>query len=80
MRKTNVLLMATALAFSSSPTSNAAEPRPTVEKVPFGTTRHGQSVEMYTLRNSHGLEAKVLTFGAAIYSLEVPDRDRNNFV
>ena len=43
--------------------------------MPFGATSDGQAVEMYTLRNSRGLTAKVLTFGAAIYSLEVPDRN-----
>jgi aldose 1-epimerase len=46
-----------------------------IEKAPFGTTKDGRPVEIYTLRNSHGLTAKVMTYGAIIVSLEVPDRD-----
>jgi len=67
--------MASAVAIHSTLACSAAEARPTIEKAPFGATSDGQQVEVYTLRNSHGLTAKVLTFGAAIYSLEVPDRD-----
>jgi aldose 1-epimerase len=43
-------------------------------KVPFGTTRRGEAVELYTLTNAHGLRAKVMTYGGIIYSFEVPDR------
>jgi len=67
--------MASALSFTSVLSATAATTRPAVEKASFGTTSDGQAVEIYTMQNSHGLRAKVLTFGAAIYSLEVPDRD-----
>jgi aldose 1-epimerase len=46
-----------------------------IESAPFGTTHDGESVEIYTLRNSNGLTAKVITYGAIIYSLEVPDKN-----
>lgn len=46
---------------------------PSWSKIPFGTTRHGEPVELYTLKNSHGLTAKVMTYGAILYSFEVPD-------
>lgn len=62
-----------ALAGGIGPAS-AASAKPSVEPAAFGVTSDGQPVEIYTLRNSHGWTAKVLTFGAAIYSLEVPDR------
>src|SRR5512138_430939 len=75
MQITAGLLMASAFSLISSLSGTAAEAKPSVDKAPFGTTSNGQAVEVYTLRNSHGLTAKVLTFGAAIYSLEVPDRD-----
>ena len=55
--------------------ASAASGKPSVESAAFGVTSDGQPVEIYTLRNSHGWTAKVLTFGAAIHSLEVPDRD-----
>lgn len=41
----------------------------------FGATRTGEAVELYTLRNRHGVTAKVMTYGAILYSLEVPDKE-----
>jgi aldose 1-epimerase len=49
--------------------------QPTITKTPFGTTKDGQGVELYTLKNRHGLTAKVMTYGAIIYSFEAPDAD-----
>lgn len=46
-----------------------------VTKAAFGSTRSGQAVELYTLENAHGLKAQVMTYGAIIYSLEVPDKE-----
>src|ERR1044071_4665153 len=46
-----------------------------IEKTPFGKTKDGQSVELYTLKNEGGLTAKVITYGAIIYSLETPDKE-----
>lgn len=46
---------------------------PTITKVPFGITKTGEAVDLYTLKNAHGLTAKVMTYGAIIYSFEVPD-------
>lgn len=42
---------------------------------PFGKTKDGQSVELYTLRSSSGLVAKVMTRGATLVQLHVPDKD-----
>lgn len=50
-------------------------PACTVDKTPFGTTRDGQAVELYTLRNTNGLTVKLMTYGAILYSVEVPDRE-----
>ena len=49
--------------------------RAEVTQAPFGTTRDGQSVERYTLKNKHGLMAKVITLGGIIQELHVPDRE-----
>jgi aldose 1-epimerase len=46
----------------------------TVTKAPFGTA-DGQSVDLYTLRNVHGLEAKITNYGGILVSLKVPDRN-----
>ncbi len=48
--------------------------RAEVNKDTFGTTREGASVERYTLKNKHGLVAKIITFGGIITELHVPDR------
>ncbi|CAA9554032.1 MAG: Aldose 1-epimerase [uncultured Thermomicrobiales bacterium] len=41
---------------------------------PFGTL-NGQDVEIYTLTNANGMEVKVLTYGATLQSIMVPDRE-----
>jgi len=33
------------------------------------------TVEIYTLSNAHGIEARIMTYGASIVSLKTPDRD-----
>jgi aldose 1-epimerase len=45
-----------------------------VTKAPFGTA-DGQSVALYTLRNAHGMEAKITNYGGILVSLKVPDRN-----
>ncbi|HAV61555.1 MAG TPA: galactose-1-epimerase, partial [Verrucomicrobiales bacterium] len=44
---------------------------------PFGKTPDGQAVELYTLKNRHGLVAKVMTYGATLTSMTVPDKNGN---
>lgn len=46
-----------------------------VQKSDFGATRQGQAVELYTLTNANGLVAKVMTYGAILTELHVPDRN-----
>jgi len=45
-----------------------------VEKAPFGTTKDGAAVELYTLANKHGLVAKVMTYGAILVEMHAPDK------
>jgi aldose 1-epimerase len=45
-----------------------------VDKSAFGTTKDGVAIELYTLTNSRGVVAKVMTFGALLTELHVPDR------
>lgn len=44
------------------------------EQREFGKTPEGAAVEQFTLRNTHGMTVRVITFGAIITDLEVPDR------
>ena len=40
----------------------------------FGKTPDGHQVDLYTLDNSHGMTAKIMTFGAIVTELHVPDK------
>ncbi len=40
----------------------------------FGQTRDGEAVDIYTLKNRRGAEARITTYGGAVVSLKVPDR------
>lgn len=46
-----------------------------VSKLPFGKTAKGKLVQIYTLTNKNGLEAKISTYGGTLVSLKVPDKD-----
>ena len=41
----------------------------------FGKTTDGQSVDIYTLRNRRGMEARITNYGGIVVSLTAPDRD-----
>ena len=42
---------------------------------PFGTTKEGTPVNLYTLRNAKGMEARICNYGGIVVSLKVPDRN-----
>ncbi len=46
----------------------------TIQKSDFGKTPDGTAVSLYTLTNSKGMEARIITYGGAIVSLKTPDR------
>jgi aldose 1-epimerase len=48
-----------------------------VTKAPFGQTADGTPVEIYTLRNDKGMEARIMTYGGIVQSLKVPDKKGN---
>ena len=51
----------------------SATPHRAIEQASFGRAGE-QPVEIYTLTNIHGIEARIMTYGAAIVSLRTPDR------
>lgn len=53
--------------------TNVNAQKPTAE--PFGKTKDGISVEVYTLKSSKGLIAKIMTRGATLTELHLPDAD-----
>lgn len=48
-----------------------------VEQVDFGKTEEGSEVRLITLRNSKGMSAQIITYGAIIKELRAPDRNGN---
>ena len=47
-----------------------------ITRADFGKTPDGQSVELFTLTNAMGTEAKITNYGGILVSLSVPDRTR----
>src|SRR3989440_2219778 len=46
-----------------------------ITKQPFGKTKEGTPVDIYTLRNSNGVEARISNYGGIVVSFKVPDRN-----
>ncbi|HKU74059.1 MAG TPA: aldose epimerase family protein, partial [Pyrinomonadaceae bacterium] len=46
-----------------------------ITKQSFGKTDAGENVDIYTLRNAHGVEARITNYGGIVVSLKVPDRN-----
>ena len=59
---------------SSAPPASPAQNGPTVTHAATGVTFDGTEIEEYTLRNSHGMEVRALTYGGIIRVLQVPDK------
>lgn len=51
------------------------EKKMSVNKESYGTTPEGTEVDLFTLTNNNGLKVKIISYGAMIISVEVPDRD-----
>ena len=52
-----------------------AHAQATITKQSFGKTDAGENVDLYTLRNTHGVEATITNYGGIVVSLKVPDRN-----
>ena len=50
-------------------------PALSVTSEPWGHTKDGRAVELFSLRNAAGMEAKIATYGGIIVSLTAPDRE-----
>ncbi|MGA8491096.1 MAG: aldose epimerase family protein [Terriglobales bacterium] len=52
-----------------------AEAKSKMQKQSFGKTEDGQPVDLYTLTNKNGMEARITNYGGTVVSLKVPDRN-----
>ncbi|HVY82310.1 MAG TPA: aldose epimerase family protein [Steroidobacteraceae bacterium] len=48
---------------------------PAITRAHFGHTPSGAPVDLYTLRNRHGMEAQITTYGGIVTRLTAPDRN-----
>jgi aldose 1-epimerase len=72
----SVIVMVLALAISPArgQAQTPAGARAAVQKAAFGKTKEGAAVEIYALSNRNGMTAKVMTYGATLTELLVPDK------
>jgi len=61
-----------ALGFTLTQSGSAALQR--IDERDFGKTQDGTTVKIFTLRNAKGMTAKVMSFGATVTELQVPDK------
>jgi len=55
-----------------------ASPAPaslSVTEAPFGTMPDGQAVQIYHLKNANGMEVSIITYGGAVQSIMMPDKN-----
>jgi aldose 1-epimerase len=64
--------LAASVSFPASTTLAASTP---VERGVFGRTADGTVVEQFVLTNNRGATARIITFGAIVADLRMPDRD-----
>ena len=61
---------------ATEPSATAAKKKNkgSVKKEAFGKTKDGKAVEAYTLVNKNGLKARIITYGAMLTEMHVPDK------
>ena len=81
MRRSSIRFLATVfttlstMLWTQAPAGAMVKPK--IEKQSFGMTSNGERVELYTLTNVNGLEARIMTYGGIVVSLKIPDRNGN---
>ncbi|MDQ3814359.1 MAG: galactose mutarotase, partial [Armatimonadota bacterium] len=61
-----------ALTYLAGSVHAAGQPR--ITQQPFGKTTDGKAATLYTLTNSHGVQAQITNYGGIVTVLKVPDR------
>ena len=75
MRQTMVSAIAvTVVVVGMSGIANAQGER-SVKKTAFGETKGGEAVELYELTNTSGMKIRLMTLGASLIGVDVPDRN-----
>ena len=53
------------------------ETQASVQESAFGTLSSGEAVQLFTLKNTSGMEVGIITYGGIITSIKVPDKEGN---
>ncbi|MGH8048629.1 MAG: galactose-1-epimerase, partial [Chthoniobacterales bacterium] len=73
--KPSAFAAAACTAFLAAGSFAASPEKMSVNVAPYGSTEDGIPVQIYTLRNTHGMEMQIINYGARITSIKVPDRN-----
>ncbi|HLH08524.1 MAG TPA: aldose epimerase family protein [Terriglobales bacterium] len=75
MMKTMLAVLAISLAtVAVAEAQQKTDIKPGLKMESFGKTPDGQEVQLFTLTNKNGVEARITNFGGIIVSLKTPDR------
>jgi aldose 1-epimerase len=69
------LLMPASRSIPAEKTAPSNAVQPNISRQSWGYTPDGSPVEIYSLRNANGMEVRVVTYGATVVGLTVPDRN-----
>src|SRR5438874_4308761 len=75
MKQTLWIKLTGAVLMTTLATSGAAGKSGTTAKTSWDNTPDGEEVDLYTLTNKNGVEVAISTYGGAVVSLKVPDRN-----
>ncbi|HTZ75661.1 MAG TPA: aldose epimerase family protein [Candidatus Aquilonibacter sp.] len=67
-------LLASLFAVVAVSAANKPARAATITHEPWGQTAEGQPVDLYTITNARGMQARIITYGGILVSLRVPDR------
>src|SRR5262249_21044067 len=67
-------LLSLAAAFGMTAVLATGALAASVDKASYGTTKAGEPVDIYTLKNDNGAAVKFLSYGGIITEIDVPDR------
>lgn len=71
-----IFLTSSTQAAPTAETSKTSAPKSsmTITKTPYGKSKDGTEVSLFTCTNQNGLVMKVMTYGATVVSMETPDK------
>ncbi len=67
-----------AISKTTPPPPNPVQLFANLWQTDFGKDMHGEKIDLYTLENSNGMIARVMTYGATLTALRVPDKRRKS--